>query len=129
MGEVPVGCVIIKNGQILAATHNLVQTLKDPTAHAEILAIREASSKLNEKFLLDCEVHVTIEPCIMCTYALLLARVSKIIFYAPDPKHGGVMSLYNILDDSHLNHKVKWVYKPKEEAKELMKAFFRERRV
>ncbi len=129
MGEVPVGCVIVKDGEILAAKHNLVQTLKDPTAHAEMLAIREACDKLKEKFLLNCEVYVTIEPCIMCTYALVLSRVSKVVFYAPDPKHGGVFSLYNILDDPYINHKVKWVYEPKEEIKKLMELFFRERRV
>ncbi len=124
-GEVPVACVIVKEGDILARSHNMVQELSDPTAHAEILAIKTATNRLGSKFLDGCEVFVSIEPCVMCSYALVLARVSKVTFFALDPKHGGVMSLYNIFDDPHLNHRVRWVYQPREEMAELMKEFFK----
>lgn len=123
-GEVPVGCIIFKEGKIVARAHNLVETLNDPTAHAEILAIRKASKNLKEKYLTDCEAIVTLEPCIMCSYAFVLAKVKKIYFLAPDEKHGGVMSLYNILDEPLLNHRVKWEYLPVEEASQLLSKFF-----
>ncbi|SHK54730.1 nucleoside deaminase [Thermocrinis minervae] len=123
-GEVPVGCAVFKEGRLLVSSHNMVQTLKDPLAHAEILAIRQATEILGEKYLYGCEVHVSLEPCLMCTYALVLARVDRIVFYALDHKHGGIMSLYNILDDVRLNHRVRWEYKPREEAQRLLKEFF-----
>ncbi|HIP43019.1 MAG TPA: nucleoside deaminase [Aquifex aeolicus] len=124
-GEIPIGCVIVKDGKIVARAHNLVEILKDPTAHAEILSIREATKSLNSKFLIGCEVYVSLEPCIMCSYALVLARVSKVYFSALDYKHGGVMSLLNILDEPTLNHKVKWEYYPIKESQELLSEFFK----
>ncbi|WP_461829073.1 nucleoside deaminase [Aquifex sp.] len=127
-GEVPVGCVIFKGNEIVAKAHNLVETLRDPTAHAEILAIREATRKLKDKYLTDCEAVVTLEPCIMCSYAFVLARIRKIYFLALDEKHGGVMSLYNILDDPLLNHRVRWEYVPVEEASRLLSEFFKKLR-
>ncbi len=128
LGEVPVGCVIVKEGEILAGSHNLTSTLKDASAHAELLALRKASQKLGSKFLENCEVYVTLEPCIMCAYALILFRVKVVVFGALDKKHGGVISLYNLLDDERLNHKVKWVYEPVEECGRLLTDFFKGRR-
>jgi len=128
LGEVPVGCVVVKEGRIVSRAHNLVETLKDPTAHAEILAIREASKELGDWRLTDCSVYVTLEPCVMCSYALVLARVKEVIFGAPDERHGGVISLYNLLDDRRFNHRVRWVYYPIEECGKLLRDFFRERR-
>ena len=125
LDEVPVGCVVIKDGKVLSKAYNMVERKKDPIAHAEILAIREASKRLGSKFLDGCEVHVTLEPCVMCSYALVLARVSKVIFYALDYRHGGVVSLYNILDDPHINHRVRWIYRPEKEAQDLIKDFFK----
>ncbi len=126
--EVPVGCVIVKDNRIIARAHNLVETMKDATAHAEILAIREASRKLGEWRLVGCSVYVTLEPCIMCSYALVLSRVKEVVFSALDERHGGVMSLYNLLDDPRLNHRVRWIYEPMEECSKLLKDFFRSRR-
>ena len=124
-GEVPVGCVIVKEGKVISKAHNLVEKLKDPTAHAEILAIREATKVLNSKYLIGCEAYITLEPCIMCSYAFVLSRIDKIYFSALDEKHGGVMSVFNILDEPLLNHRVKWEYYPIEEAKKLISEFFK----
>ena len=126
MGEIPVGCVVVKEGKVVAKAHNMTKTLKDPTAHAEILAIREASSKLGR--LDDCDVFVTLEPCIMCAYALVLSRVRRVTFGAIDRRHGGVLTLYNILDDPRLNHKVRWVYEPEEECSSLLEEFYKGKR-
>ncbi len=127
-GEVPIACVIVKEGELLASTYNKVEEFKDPTAHAEILAIREATEKLGGKFLDGCHAFVSIEPCVMCAYALVLAKVSKVTFFALDPKHGGVVSLFNLFDDPHLTHRVRWVYQPRREITELMREFFRKLR-
>lgn len=128
LSEVPVGCVVVRENQIVARAHNMVENLKDPTAHAELLAIREATKRLGKKWLEDCTLYVTLEPCVMCAYALVLARLREVVFGALDEKHGGVMSLYGLLDDSRFNHKVRWVYLPDEECARLLKDFFRERR-
>lgn len=124
-GEVPVGCVIFQEGRIIVKTHNLVETLKDPTAHAEILAIKEATKILGNKYLVDCEAIITLEPCVMCSYAFVLARIKKIYFLALDEKHGGVMSIYNLLDEPLFNHKVKWEYLPVDEASRILSEFFK----
>jgi len=127
-GEVPVGAIIVKGGEVISKAHNRIEELKDPTAHAEVLAIREACKTLNTKFLEGCELYVTLEPCVMCSYALVLARVEKVIFSALDKKHGGVVSIFNILDEPTLNHRVKWEYYPLEEASGLLSEFFRKLR-
>ena len=127
-GEVPVGCVVVRRGEVVSTAHNMTETLKDPTAHAEILAIRSASSKLRSSRLEGCEVYVTLEPCVMCAYALVLSKVERVVFGALDEKHGGVLTLYNLLDDPRTNHRVRWVYEPTEECSELLREFFRGRR-
>lgn len=124
-GEVPVGCIVVKDEKVIAKAHNRVEELKDPTAHAEMLALKEASSKLGEKYLYGCRIYVSLEPCLMCTYSMVLRRVEKVIFLAQDEKHGGVMSLYNLLDDIRLNYRVKWAYIPDERSEELLKKFFK----
>jgi len=128
LGEVPVGCVVVKGKEIVASAHNLTESLKDATAHAEVLALREASKRTGNWRLRDCTVYVTLEPCVMCAYSLVLARVDEVVFGAVDEKHGGIMSLYSILDDPRLNHHVRWVYHPLEECARLITDFFRERR-
>lgn len=104
--EVPVGAVITHRGRIIARAHNQVETLKDPTAHAEMIAITQAASTLSSKWLLDCTIYVTIEPCSMCAGALVLARISRLYFGARDPKTGACGSVVNIVRHPQLNHKV-----------------------
>jgi tRNA(adenine34) deaminase len=128
LGEVPVGCVIAHGNRIIASAHNMTVALKDPTAHAEILALRRAGEVLGDWRLSECSVYVTLEPCVMCAYALVLARVKEVVFGAVDEKHGGVMTLYNILDDPRLNHRVRWVYHPLSECADIIGEFFRKKR-
>lgn len=104
--EVPVGCVITHNGQIIARAFNQVETLKDPSAHAEMIAITQASSALGCKWLHECTLYVTIEPCSMCAGALVLARVPRLVFGAADPKTGACGSVLNIAQDARLNHQL-----------------------
>ncbi|MGQ9610162.1 MAG: tRNA adenosine(34) deaminase TadA [bacterium] len=104
--EPPVGAVIVKDGKIISRGHNLRESLQDPTAHAEILAIRSAASVLGSWRLLDCTIYVTLEPCVMCAGAMVLARVKRLVYGAKDPKAGAVGSLMNILNDNRFNHQV-----------------------
>ncbi len=127
-GEVPVGCVVVRDGKILAKAHNRTESLKDPTAHAEILCIRKSAQILGDWRLEGCSLFVTLEPCIMCAYALILARVKEVVFGATDERHGGVVSLYNLMDDERLSGSVRWVYHPMHECSEIMREFFRSRR-
>ncbi|MFN4319800.1 MAG: nucleoside deaminase [Aquificaceae bacterium] len=124
-GEVPVGCVVVKEGQVVAKAHNRVQELRDPTAHAEMLAIREATKLLQSKYLYGCEVYVSLEPCPMCAYAMVLSRIERVIFLAKDEKYGAVMSRFNLLEEEGFNHSVRWEYLPVEEASLLLKEFFK----
>ncbi len=104
--EVPVGAVIVKDNQILAKSYNQVETLKDPTAHAELLAITQAANTLKEKWLTGCTLYVTLEPCSMCAGALVLARIKKVVFGAFDPKSGACGSVFNIAVSERLNHRI-----------------------
>lgn len=124
-GEVPVGAVVVKDGKVIARAHNRVESLQDPTAHAELLAIKKALKKLNQKYLHGCTMYVSLEPCAMCAYALVLVRIDKVVFLAQDERAGAVMSQYNLLDEPVFNHRVKWVYKPVEPAKLMLKEFFK----
>jgi len=127
--EVPIGAVIVKDGEILARAHNLREKLNDPTAHAELIAIRLAAAKLNSWRLLDTTVYVTVEPCPMCAGALVLARVKRLVFGATDPKAGAAGTLMNLLDDSRLNHQVEVTGGVlEEESRKLLRAFFLQRR-
>ena len=105
--EVPIGAVIVKDGKIIGRGYNLKETLKDPTQHAEIIAIQEASKRIGSWRLTDCDMYVTIEPCVMCAGAISQARIQHLYIGSPDFKAGGVTSLYNILFDKRLNHQVK----------------------
>jgi len=104
--ETPVGAIVVKDGEVIASAHNLRETLQDPTAHAEIIAIKDASQKLGRWRLTDCCVYVTLEPCAMCAGAMVLARIQRLVYGASDPKSGAVGSLMNLLSDERLNHKV-----------------------
>jgi len=127
-GEVPVGALVVREGKVLARAGNKVEALKDPTAHAELLAIREACKRTGEKFLYGATLFVTLEPCVMCAYACVLARIERVVFSAKDPKHGGVMSLFTLFEEPRLNHRVVWEYYPLKEAEKLLRSFFKERR-
>src|SRR5262249_14675960 len=105
-GEVPVGAVVVVDGAVIARAHNAPITLSDPTAHAEVLALREAARKLENYRLTGATLYATVEPCVMCTGAALHARVARLVFGAPDPKAGATGSLYRLHDDSRLNHRI-----------------------
>lgn len=104
--EVPVGAVITFENKIIARAHNQVETLKDPTAHAEMIAITQAANTLSSKWLTDCTMYVTLEPCSMCAGALVLARLKRLIFAASDPKTGACGSVLNIAHFQRFNHRV-----------------------
>ncbi len=104
--EVPVGAVIVHENKIIARAHNQVEMLKDPTAHAEMIAITQATNQLARKWLHECTLYVTIEPCSMCAGALVLSRIKKICFGAKDPKTGACGSVINIATHDQLNHKI-----------------------
>jgi len=104
MGEVPVGAVVIHNNQVIGKGYNQVESLKDPTAHAEMIAITAASNSIGSWRLNECDIYVTIEPCIMCTGAILHARLRNLFFAEFDPKFGACGSLYNLPDEKKYNH-------------------------
>jgi tRNA(adenine34) deaminase len=127
--EVPVGAVIVKDGKIISKAHSLVNTEKDPTAHAEILAIRKAVKKLKYERLNGCTIYSTVEPCAMCAGALVLARVEGLVFGCLEEKTGGVKSVFKITGNKQLNHKIKVTCGVlAEECGKLMKDFFKEKR-
>ena len=103
--EVPVGCVIVLDGEIIAAAYNQRESLKDPTAHAEMIAITQAAQSMQDWRLEGCTLYVTLEPCCMCAGAILQARVPQVVFGASDPKAGAVRSLFQLLQDPRLNHR------------------------
>lgn len=128
-GEVPVGAVILHGGKIIGKAHNQTELLKDPTAHAEILAITQAAAALQNWRLSKCVMYVTKEPCVMCAGALILARMEKVVFGARDPKRGGAVSLFNVLNNPQLNHKVVVVEGVRMmECQSILQEFFRSRR-
>jgi tRNA(adenine34) deaminase len=131
IGEVPIGAILVAdNGEVLSAAHNRTINQFDPTAHAEILTLRNAAIKLNNYRLLNTSMFVTIEPCIMCMGALVHARVKRVIYGANDPKWGAAGSLYNFSEDVRLNHRVEIIKGVREEeCRELMQAFFRAKRI
>lgn len=104
--EAPVGAIVVKDDEIISCSHNLRESLQDPTAHAELLAIRDASNKLGRWRLTDCSIYVTLEPCVMCAGAMILARIKRLVYGASDPKAGSAGSLMNVLSDKRLNHQV-----------------------
>lgn len=128
-GEVPVGAVLVSGDRILAEAHNEVETRSDPTAHAELLAIQQALCIREEKWLSDCTLYVTLEPCPMCAGAILLARVGRLVFAAWDPRMGAAGSLYDIPGDRRLPHRPRVLSGLEAEASEvLLRRFFRELR-
>jgi tRNA(adenine34) deaminase len=104
-GEAPIGCVILHEDRVIAAAHNQREQLRDPTAHAEMVAITQAAAALNSWRLEGCTLYVTLEPCPMCAGAIVQARIPVVVYGAADPKAGAARSLYRLLDDERLNHR------------------------
>jgi tRNA(adenine34) deaminase len=129
-GEVPIGAVLVANNhQVLAAEHNRTITLSDPTAHAEILALRSAAAKIGNYRLLNSMLYVTVEPCPMCMGAAIHARVSQVIFGTDDPRWGAAGSMYNFAADQRFNHQPEIIKGICEmECKSLIQEFFRQKR-
>jgi tRNA(adenine34) deaminase len=128
-GEVPVGAVIVKGGEVIAKAHNHVLRLKDPSAHAELLAIREAARELNSERLIDCDLYVTLEPCPMCATAISFARIRRLYYGADDPKGGGVVHGPRIFTHSTCHHRPEcYPGLGEERASQVLKDFFKARR-
>jgi tRNA(adenine34) deaminase len=127
--EVPVGCVIVQAGHIIARGHNQVEMLKDPTAHAEMLALTSATNHIGSKWLNEAVLYVTIEPCSMCAGALVLARIKEVVYGASDPKTGACGSVFDIAHSKKLNHRIKITKGVlHNECGSLVSAFFRKKR-
>ncbi len=107
--EVPIGAVVVHQGRVIASAHNQRETLRDPTAHAEMIAITQAADALGSWRLEDCALYVTLEPCPMCAGAILQARIATVVYGAADPKAGAVDTLYQLLRDPRLNHRVETI--------------------
>lgn len=128
--EVPVGAVLVRDGEILSSAHNVSVQANDPSAHAEIMTIRQAAEKTGNYRLTGATLYVTLEPCVMCAGAIIQARIGRLVFGAHDPKAGAVVSLFSILDDVRLNHRVAvsgGILKV--ECGEILSRFFREKRI
>ena len=128
-GDVPVGCVVVRDGEIIARAHNRRTIDADPTAHAEMLAIRAAASRLGDWRLAGCTLVVTLEPCCMCAGAIVLSRIDRLVYGADDPKAGAVDTLYSLCNDERLNHRVDVVSGVRAgECGRLLTEFFRTQR-
>lgn len=130
IGEVPVGAVIVFEDRVIAAGHNLTQTVNDPSAHAEMVAIRKAAEVVGHWRLLGCTLYVTLEPCTMCAGAIVLSRLPRLVFGTMDPKAGMCGSLGNLVQSPRLNHRVMLTTGVlAEESSVMLKEFFRQRRL
>jgi tRNA(adenine34) deaminase len=128
-GDVPIGAVVVRDGEVIARARNRREVDHDPAGHAEVLALREAGKHLSSWRLGDCALYVTLEPCVMCAGAIVLARVPLVVFGAPDPKAGAVISIAQLFEERGLNHHPRWrmgVLRPESEA--LLKSFFADQR-
>lgn len=106
LGEVPVGAVVVHQGRVIGRGYNMRECSNDPTTHAEMLAIRQAAAELDSWRLLDCTLYVTLEPCVMCMGAIILARIPRLVYGCRDPRAGAVGSIYNFAEDERFNHRV-----------------------
>ncbi|MBN2180386.1 MAG: tRNA adenosine(34) deaminase TadA [Sedimentisphaerales bacterium] len=129
-GDVPIGAVIVYQNQIIGKAYNQREQLNDPTAHAEIIVLTQAAAFLESWRLNDCTIYVTLEPCPMCAGALVLARMERLVYGCDDPKTGAVKSLYNIVQDERLNHRIEVTAGVMaNECSELLQNFFQKRRI
>ncbi len=123
--DVPVGAIIVFDNKIIGRAHNQTELLHDPTAHAEMLAITQATATLGQARLVDAVLYVTLEPCSMCTGALVLARVKTVFYGAPDPKAGACGSVFDLADDERYNHQIKVVHGLMQlESQQMLQEFF-----
>ncbi len=128
-GEVPVGAIVVNNGEIIGRGSNAPISLNDPSAHAEIQALRDAAKTLNNYRLIECTLYVTLEPCVMCTGAIQHARIAKLVYGASDPKTGACGSVVNLMTENKLNHHTEVLAGVMaEECGKLLSTFFKERR-
>ena len=128
-GEVPVGAVVVKDGAVVGRGHNRPVSGRDPTAHAEVMALRDAAERVGNYRLADCELYVTLEPCVMCAGAIMHARISRVVYGAADPKSGACGSVVNLFAESRLNHHATVVGGVMADAAgKLLQEFFSERR-
>lgn len=127
-GEVPVGAVVVVNGKVIARAHNLRESLIDPTAHAEVLAIQRAAKKLGGWRLSKAILYTTLEPCPMCAGAIVHSRVKELVYGADDPKAGACGSIMNVISSKHLNHRVKVMSGVLKKSSEILKKFFKKLR-
>lgn len=129
-GEVPVGAIIVKNGKVIARGFNLRESKNNPILHAELIAIQKASQKLKSWRLTECDLFITLEPCLMCAGAIIQARLRNVYIATEDPKAGACFSLYQVFEDKRLNHQPKWEKGIlREESSILLKTFFKELRL
>ena len=129
LGEVPIGAVVVLNGAIIGRGHNRRETGEDPTAHAEMLAIRQAAAAIGHWRLLETTLYVTLEPCVMCMGAIILARIPRLVFACRDPRAGAVGSIYDFSQDERFNHRVAVTQGVlAQECTELLSGFFKELR-
>ncbi len=129
-GEVPVGAVVVKDGKIIGRGHNLTEKKQSALTHAELMAISQATKKLNSWRLVDCDLYVTLEPCTMCAGAIVLSRVRNLVYGTTDPKAGAVDSTARVMENEKLNHRVKVTSGVlKEECSSVLTAFFKEMRL
>ena len=129
IGEIPIGAVLVYDGAVVAAAHNMRETWQDGTAHAEIIVIREACQKLGRWRLSGCTLYVTVEPCPMCSGAIVNSRVDAVVYGCPDVKAGGAESIFNIITNPNLNHCAQVISGVcEEECAQVMKDFFKKRR-
>jgi tRNA(adenine34) deaminase len=127
--EVPIGAVILRGGQVIASAHNQREQLRDPTAHAEMIAITQAAGVLGDWRLEGCTLYVTLEPCPMCAGAIVLARIPRVVYGAADPKAGAAQSLFQLLSDARLNHRAEVTAGVlAEECGKLLSRFFEQKR-
>ena len=126
--EVPVGAVIVKDGRVVSCAHNKKEKKKDCTSHAEIECIRKASKKLGDWYLKDCELYVTLEPCVMCCGAIINARIKKVYFGARDLKAGALGGLFNLMDQKGFNHYFEYEYLVEEKCSQILKDYFKSKR-
>lgn len=129
-GDVPIGCVIVYENRVIAKAYNQREQLHDPTAHAEIIALTQAAAFIGNWRLHGCTIYVTLEPCPMCAGALVLGRLDRLVYGTDDPKTGAVQSLYNIVQDDRLNHRLEVTAGVMQaECKDQLQAFFQRRRI